>query len=615
MCGILGNIVFGSSGVDKELFEKTLEKLRHRGPDGRGSFAQIFNYYSADKIKSSIQFGHRRLSIFDRTPAGKQPMADKKGRQIIYNGEIFNWPELKEELKKFGYIFNTNTDTEVVLSCYDYWGKDCVNHFNGFWAFAIFDPYSCLNNPVVFFSRDRFGIKPFYYIYKNKRFLFCSEVAPIYYLLGERPTLNEEQLARYLIFDLSHDNEKTIYQNIFELEPGCSAELNLVNGHFKTFRYWSLPDEPDLNLSDKVALDTFSEIIEDAVRIRFRADREVALTLSGGTDSSAIAVAASRVYRNSVRAFTSHFPKNPEIDESFYASLVAKSCGFEHELVQPDLYDIDKDECDLSKHQELLYVSFSMLVNWAVQREIKKRDIVVTLTGQGGDELFLGYERYFVPRIISSLKNPVAFLRELFGAGKNSRLGMSGVLVYLLYFFGSKIRSKRYLKEARLIFKNGLISLINENAQIYPLNRRELQFQQICGEQLRRLLRYDDRTSGAFGMENRPAMLDFRLVEFAYRLPWHHKIRDGWTKYIVRRYLDKAGLPQIAWRKHKLGYNAPTDQWANLIFKKRGASIFESQFAKSIIKSDISIDKLGKRNRFKVLNLLSTAELLNWKPL
>lgn len=615
MCGILGKIVIESNNLNEELFESALSELKHRGPDDIGLFSQNMSNYFPQHLKRTIQFGHCRLSIFDMTSAGKQPMADKKGRQIVYNGEIFNWPELKNELNQVGYKFDTNSDTEVILACYDYWGADCVNRFNGFWAFAIFDPGNAVDNPVVFFSRDRFGIKPFYYFYQDKVFIFCSEITPIYRLLGKRPTIDEEQLARYLVLVLSHDSEKTLYRDILELEPAHNAEFDLKNGSFKISKYWSLPQSPDLNLSDIAALENFSELFEDAVRIRFRADREIALTLSGGIDSSAIAVAASRVNKCSIRAFTSHFPEHPEIEESHYAKIVAKSCGFEHELVQPDLYDLDKDERELTKHQELLYVNFSILVNWAIQRKIRSRDIALILTGQGGDELFLGYERYLVPNILSKLNNPVRLTREILGSGNNSRLGLFGILMFIPYFAGSSIRSRRYLQEASQIFKDSFISLIDEKAQNLPFNLRKLQYQQICGEQLRRLLRYDDRTSGAFGMENRPAMLDYRLVEFAYRLPWYHKIRNGWTKYIVRCYLDKAGLPEIAWRKQKLGFNAPTNHWAKLILKTRGDSIFKTAFAKSILKPNFTAQSLNKRNRFKILNLLSSAELMNWKAL
>lgn len=615
MCGILGKVVFDAETLNEASFEVALLKLKHRGPDDSGIFSQNINNNLPQHLKRTIQFGHRRLSIFDMSSAGRQPMGDEKGRRIVYNGEIFNWPELKAELQEVGYRFATNTDTEVILAGYDYWGADCVKRFNGFWALAIFDAGNEKNDPAVFLSRDRFGIKPFYYYYRDKVFIFCSEIVPIHCLLGQKPAINAEQLARYLILDLSHDNEKTLYQDILELEPGHSAKLNLENGSFKIDKYWSLPQAPDLNLTDNTALDTFSDLLEDAVRIRLRADREVALTLSGGTDSSAIAVAASRVTRGSIRAFTSHFPEHPEIEESHYAEMVAQKCGFEHELVQPELYDLDKDERELTKHQELMYVNFSVLVNWAVQRKIRSRNIALTLTGQGGDELFLGYERYLVPNILSNLKNPARFVKEIFGSGKNSRLGILGILMFIPYFAGSNIRSRRYLQESRQIFKNDFVELTDEKAQNYPFNLRQLQYQQICGEQLRRLLRYDDRTSGAFGMESRPAMLDYRLVEFAYRLPWRHKIRNGWTKYIVRRYLEKAGLPEIAWRKQKLGFNAPTDQWANSILKIRGESIFNSAFAGSILKSNVCAEKLTHRSRFKVLNLLSSAELLKWKAL
>lgn len=605
MCGLFSVISF-SGEIDKNQFKVALDKIAHRGPDDSG-----VQFLSSKNSGATIGLGHRRLSIFDLSKAGHQPMIDNNGRWLIFNGEIFNWPELRSELQNKGYHFKSDTDSEMILAAYDHWGASCVKHFNGFWAFVICD---LKDQSKVFVSRDHFGIKPLYFHKTNDQICFSSEISSIWKYKNERPVPDKPQLTRYLVHDLSHDSSHTIYEGILEIEPGFNAVIDLSNGTLKKSRYWKLPQgRIQANLKDREVLEEFSFLIEDSVRLRLRSDREVALTLSGGIDSSVIAVAASKVADVKVKAFTSHFPGRPDLDESYYASIVADRLNLEHILVSPAMDSLAENERALTQHQELLYTSFSQLINWFVVKEIRNHDTVVYLTGQGGDEVFVGYERYAVPWILSMFRNnPLKALKSIFEIVENSRLTWIEIVGFLMYFSNKKIRSRRYLKDAEKILSPGILSLLIDDPISVPMNLDELQKMEIVGSQLRRLLRYDDRTSSAFGMEARPVFLDHRLVEFSSKLGWEHKIRGGWTKYLLRRYLDEAGFPEIAWRTHKFGYAAPTQEWTDILMKQTMQGSDVSKHLNGIFRRGSDISDIPKRLKFKVYNLISTASELNW---
>lgn len=604
MCGILAAVSYHGK-IPENRLAAGMNALAHRGPDGEG--ARILALTNGGEVA----LAHRRLSIFDLSNAGAQPMADERGRLITFNGSIFNWPELRRELEGCGYRFSTQTDTEVILAAFDKWGPDCVTRFNGFWAFAILDKARETAPATLFLSRDRFGIKPLYYTADGYSAVFASEIGAINAFRNSNPEPDIEELTRQLVYQLGDDSERTIYRNIFELEPATNLLVDLRNGETRHWKYWSLAHTP-FEGDDAAALDRFTELFEDAVRIRLRADREVALTLSGGIDSSAIAVAASRVSDAKVRAFTSHFPGRADLDETHYAKVVAQKFGLEHILVEPDLANISAEEKRLTRHQEVMYKSFSLLVNWSVIHKIQQTGVRIFLTGQGGDELFLGYERYYASYLKSLLKtSPASSPRELIAIGQNSRLGVWGAVKFLLYFSNNKIRTARYRQEAGGVYNPRLVAAARGAAAQLPSDLSELQDKEICGSQLRHLLRYDDRTSAAFGTEGRPAFLDHRLVEFAASLDWRFKIRNGWTKYILRLYLDRAGLPEIAWRKHKFGYEAPTLAWTNALLSEFGdLSAFPR--AGHLLQPGLKADAIPERMRFPVYNLLSTAREMHW---
>lgn len=607
MCGITA-AVSPHEGIDASEFRAATLALRHRGGDGDG----IELLEAARPGDAAVALGHCRLSIFDLSESGRQPMQGAARRWIVFNGSIFNWYELRAELARAGYRFHTATDTEVILAAYDHWGASCVERFNGFWAFVIVDRRADAHTEL-FMSRDRLGIKPLYVARRGARWFFASELCAIWRYFGEKPVLNLEQAHRLLVHDLSHDGAATLYDGIDELEPGFNAVLRAPFERLELRRYWQLSDTPaSPDGSDAHVLDRFGELIEDAVRLRLRADREVALTLSGGVDSSVLAVAAARVAPGSVRAFTSRFPSFGDIDETGYAAAVSHELGFEQQWVDCEDFDLRAEEQRLTRHQELLYTSFSMLVHWNVVRHIREHGIRIFLTGQGGDELLLGYERYYSAFTRHSFsRSVIPGLWALASSARNSGLGLPAALAQAVYFGGVGLRRLRYLKQARELFSDEFVCAFDDSPAVVSADLRELQQAEIAGSQLRRLLRYDDRTSGAFGVEARPAFLDHRVVEFCFSLPWRFKIRDGWTKYIARQYLERHGLPEIAWRRRKLGYAAPTLAWSERLLPEFAACT-EIPSVRRVLRPDLSVDHVAPRSRFRLLNFLSTANALGW---
>jgi len=388
MCGIFGFYNFTAKPASMGTLHACTHMLAHRGPDMQdcvgldihGQWHQYGEKYGCDGNNEILKLGlgHCRLSIIDLSENGRQPMEGKKGVRIVYNGEIYNYIEIRSELKRLGHQFRTDTDTEVILAAYDQWGTNCVDRFNGMWAFAVYDP----SKNGIFCSRDRLGIKPFYYHYSERSFCFSSELYPIFQYFGQVPGFDETLLARYLVYHRIDCTSKTIYKDISELQGGHSLWVDLKEGKKKEWRYWDLPESNDIEANSQQVLDRFSEILEDSVRLRLRSDVPIAVALSGGVDSSAIALAACRTGIGQISTFTSHFPQSPEIDESKYALLVAEATGALPNLVEPDLNKLVDEEPHLTKHQGMPYQSLSLYVHWAILDRIKQSNITVVLSGQ-----------------------------------------------------------------------------------------------------------------------------------------------------------------------------------------------------------------------------------------
>ena len=614
MCGIFGfwTPEGGGAGWDGGLLRRSTAMVAHRGPDGSDCAAwdRAGSRLGPGELARgplALALGHCRLSIIDLSDAGRQPMTRGGHQWISYNGELYNYRELRRELHGLGREFRTASDTEVILAAYETWGPRCVERFNGMWAFLLFDPA----RRRLLVSRDRLGVKPLYYAPTAEGIAFASEIAPLLDCPGVSREIVPERLAEWLVNRRLDHRETTIYRDVLELRGGHQLELDTTTGRTTVTRYWDLPADADLALDDGAALDRFSELIEDAVRLRLHADVPVAVTLSGGVDSSVLTVAASRVAGGTVRTFTSRFPGQGRIDESAFAAEVARACRADAHFVEPELGRLLEEEPRLTLHQAMPFASLSLYVHWAILSRIRGQGVPVVISGQGGDECFFGYERFHAMAVLDSLPNvPGAALRAWQGS-RRSGMAPRRMMETLGYFWLPWVqRRRRHARFAGLLRPAWLAAPPTEPDIVGDPGRQ--QRLELLRLSLPSLLRYDDRTAGALGMETRLPFLDYRMVELARRLPLRHKIRNGWTKHLLRRYLDRHGLPAIAWRRTKVAFEAPQSAWTRELVAHRGAALQATPFAREFLAEGVRLEALPPRAIWDVYNCLHLAYLLDW---
>ncbi|MBC7187495.1 MAG: asparagine synthase (glutamine-hydrolyzing) [Calditrichaeota bacterium] len=550
MCGISGIVHKDNTPVDQRTIAQMTELVRHRGPDGEG-------YFSG----ANFALGHRRLAILDLTPAGKQPMHYLDRYVVVFNGEVYNFVELRRELEDLGYRFRTRTDVEVALAAYDRWGEQCVQRFNGMWAFALYDR----RQEILFCSRDRFGVKPFYYLDTDKAFAFASEIKQLLPFLPVRRA-NTGKIVDYLVLGLEEYDDETFFAGIRKLPPGHNLRYDLRSHRHEVKRYYELPVDGSLaQLGEREAIALFRKELQRAVSIRLRADVQVGTCLSGGLDSSTVATLASAAYQSQARrrfvAITAK-ASDPRVDETPYAERVARAANLEWHVVTPQRADFIAALEEVVRAQEEPFGSPSVFLQYFVMRKAREVGCPVLLDGQGGDECLLGYERYF-PAYLRSLPLP-SMTREFLNCARHSRLSAWRLALFMFYFPRAGVRLNRlkarhaYLKPEFLAQVNSALArqVAESFADIVELQRLEL-----TQTQLPHLLRYEDRNSMHFAVEARLPFLDFRLVETALSLNNRLKIREGWTKYIVRAM--EVLPPEVAWRRAKVGFEAPLRSWMN----------------------------------------------------
>jgi asparagine synthase (glutamine-hydrolysing) len=416
MCGICGIISF-QNNINTDQLLKMTRFLRHRGPDDEGFLladitrqeAKSFHHdETIDSIKiriprfennfiANLGFGFRRLSILDLSENGHQPMQfEDAGLWIVYNGEIYNYIEIREELRAKGYKFRSNTDTEVILKAYHLWGEECVQKFNGMWAFALWDS----KNKKLFCSRDRFGIKPFYYYYDpNSHFIFASEIKSILQII--KPTPDKQSLFDSFASGYSDHCERTFFENIKQLRGGHN--LILLKGDLITKRYYKIKNQPCVD-SFETAKKKFREILFDSVRIRLRSDVPLGYALSGGVDSSTIVGIASKINSGSNNTFSMIYPGD-NIDESFFVNKVIKKTSVNHHFISPSTEDFIKDLDKFIWHQEEPFIGTSYFGEFKLRELIRKNNVTVSLEGQGADEIITGYTSLLLPYFFDVISN------------------------------------------------------------------------------------------------------------------------------------------------------------------------------------------------------------------
>lgn len=578
MCGIAGIIDTKKGEIDRGLLSKMCNAARHRGPDDEGyslyeEKCGVISLFGGDETSRELMlphmdeanssysagFGFRRLSIVDLTVSGHQPMVSADRRyMMVFNGEIYNYLEIRGELELDGIRFISDSDSEVVLKAYQKWGRDCVTRFNGMWAICIFDA----KDKSLFCSRDRLGVKPFYYHYKNGRFVFASEIKQL--LLDEHceRTLDVEAANNFLVHATKDYSGRTLFKEISQLEPG--KNLILSDGEICLERYWdftvndSYEFDGDRIESEKKFLDLFTS----SVKLRLKADVPVGIALSGGLDSSSTAVVANQISESPLMTFNVAFDED-RYDERHYASLVTSRISCIKHEIKPSIATLSGELDDFIFHMEEPTRSLSTYSQWCLMRCVRESDVTVLLEGQGADELLGGYEWYFDSFFHDRLKSGSFsnFLFEIYSYRKNYRCSWLVILKTVLRSSGllRKLQSLKGTNSQGIFNPEMLMTLKTVGPEGEALFAAQLDFG--LRAQLRELLNYGDKSSMRFSVENRVPFLDFRLVDFATRLPLSSKINRGETKHILRQSLNGLLPEGIRKRYGKLGFATPQEMW------------------------------------------------------
>jgi asparagine synthase (glutamine-hydrolysing) len=545
--------------------------LDHRGPDGAGSYAG-----------DGAALGFRRLAIIDLRDVGNQPFASPDGRlQLVFNGEIYNYRELRAELEGRGHRFRTATDTEVLLAAYTEWGTGCLDRLVGMWAFAIWDTVE----QRLFAARDRFGIKPFYYRWDAGRLVFASEPKAFAADPQSRLSPNKRAIAEYLTQSYLDHTADTFFDGIQRLEPAHA--LTVDRDGLRRWRYWTLePKEPPRGDPAEAVREAFL----DSIRLHLRSDVPVGSCLSGGIDSSAVVGAVAHLLKTDrdeaaavgprQRTFTAYFD-DAGFDERPFAELVVAQTEAEPHWITFDDRQVVDDLPRIVAGQDEPFGSTSMVAQWYVMRAAAEAGLKVMLDGQGGDEVFGGYRAFVGARLadllahgnVRALGSELRAFRDV-----HSPMALATALARpfapegLTRAVRSRARGSADLLQHRGLRARGSADLLHPDlrggqpqtgANGSPFRERLRRHQQLVLQHrgLPELLRYEDRNSMAHSLEARVPFLDHRLVELAFSLPGGELIRNGRTKDVLRRALGDLLPPAVRERRDKLGFVTPEKRW------------------------------------------------------
>ncbi len=603
MCGICG-LFNTSSDANVSTLHSMANLLRHRGPDDEGYIAVstrdgvVTSLGGADSQLplpdvahfdggADLFFAHRRLSIIDLSPAGHQPMSSNDGALwTTYNGELYNYIDLRAELEKHGHVFRTRTDTEVLLAAYSEWGEECLDRFDGMWAFVLYDK----RRNLLFGSRDRFGVKPLYYVENNAIFAFASEVKAFAALPGFRRTVRSEAVFDYLAFGVERwDDGTTFLAEVMELPPAHAFRFDLAEKRLYVRRYYELPYHDGAvweQFCEKKAaehVERVRELVLASVRRRLVSDVPVGSCLSGGIDSSSIFGAIGAILKNEriaevgerPRAFTACYD-DASIDESAWARLAAEHTGGEWHTVYPRGDELIEDLEDLVYTQDFPFGSTSIYAQYRVMKLAKERGVTVLLDGQGGDELFAGYAPHHSALFREMLRMGAwrDLAREWRGMA-NAPMRKKAILKSMLIgalpenlprSFKQMAYDKRYplLEFISPELKQRHLSLTLDRLAGGTCrgSLNKMLFASMSSSSLPPLLRYEDRSSMRFQIESRTPFADDRtLIETVFSIPSVYKIHGGFSKCLLRESM-KPLLPQSIYRRQdKIGFATPEYSW------------------------------------------------------
>ena len=606
MCGIAGIYNTGGEPIDKLRLEKMTRIIRHRGPDDEGYL--LVN--TADKnrqhckgdetisdlqgnlphlrqgISANMGLGFRRLSIIDLSEKGHQPMSNQSGSLwIVFNGEIYNYVEIRNELLSLGYTFTTKSDTEVILTAYEHWGTDCLNHFNGMWSFALWDEI----NKTLFCARDRFGVKPFYYYWNGRQFIFGSEVKQI--LVHDiTKTLDEEVIAKsFAISNFLENSEGTYFKEIKVLPH--SHFILLKGGDLTLKRYYDLPVNQfeTSNLKFEEASESYLELFRDSVKLRMRSDVEVGSALSGGLDSSAIVMLAAGYTGKQFQTFSSYFTQTPAYDERKWISLVVDRAKTKASYVSANPEEVRGEIEKIIWHHDVPLEGSSPVAQYYVMRLAKENKVTVLLDGQGSDEISGGYNHAYYRYYADLLKqfHWGRFLNQYPSYLRHNTKGSAFAKIAKTAAVMAFKESTLYRTEAKHSFQPiaGFDTKRLKMDEVIDIDSSKLSnflYNQVMSTSIQTLLHYEDRNSMAHSIESRVPFLDYRLVEFVFSLPSEYKISGQYGKVIHREALKKIVPAEIMERKDKIGFLAPGENfWLRNEWKDFAISTFQSAEFKS----------------------------------
>ncbi len=596
MCGISLLINKTNVPLNEALLKAMNTAVYHRGPDDEGIYT--------DK---SMGLGQRRLSILDLSKDGHQPMMFQDKYAITYNGEIYNYIEVRESLQQKGYKFYTRTDTEVILAAYDCWGYSCLNYFNGMWAFCIYDK----TKNEIFISRDRFGVKPLYYLNHNNIFAAGSEIKQLLPFL-EKKTINLSVAMNFIVLGFVEFSNETFFKNIQSLPASHYMVYNLQNHRYEIKRYYTLKKIDSIaSLSEEECISLYQEKIISSIDIRLRSDVRVGTCLSGGLDSSFISSIASSFYRKgTTEKFTGITAKSIDTnnDESSWARRVAEYADLDWQTIQPGTNDFMNALDKVILCQEEPFGTPSVYMQYFVMQKAKELNCTVMLDGQGGDETLLGYERYYAA-YLSGL--PLTQIPSaLSSISKHSKLNLKQLLLFRMYFGNSYIRKKRMQLRSNFIKSDYIEQVdwnyIDELAEVSS-NISDFQVLELTKTCLPHLLKYEDKNSMHHSIETRLPFLDYRAVETALSIPVKYKIKDGWSKYILRMGAENKLPADIRWRTNKYGFESPDNVWLKSPYFKE--QIEDSEFIQTIIKA--VPEKLGNEQLWRLFNVGRWEKMFN----
>ncbi len=599
MCGLAGIIRFDKAPVDREALRRMSAVLAHRGPDGEG-----------EVVEGPIGMAHRRLAIID-LQTGQQPMATERSL-IVFNGEIYNYIELRDELIARGRHFRTSSDTEVILQLYEEFGEECVARLNGMFAFVLYDRVE----GRVLAARDHFGIKPLYIHATPERLLFGSEIKALLTHPEVRAEADPEGVRDYLTFQYVL-GERTMFRGVTTLLPGEYYVADLGRGSVRAVRYWEPRFQVDTIHSEQYFVERLSWLLHDAVRLQLRSDVPVGAYLSGGLDSSLVTALASRSGGTRLATFTGRFAEGPEFDESGYAAMVAERYGTEMHLITPTEADFVSLMPKLIYHMDEPVAGPGLFPQYMVSRHAASR-VKVVLGGQGGDEIFGGYARYLVAYLEQALKGAIfetAEEGEHIVSLRSILKNLPALQQYqpmLQQFWRSGLFEEMDRRYFRLIDRSGgarsLLSpafratcdgneqferfrAVFNHPDTQSYYNRMTHYDMVTN--LPALLQVEDRVTMASSLESRVPLLDYRITDLVAGMPPRMKFRGGELKHLLKRAVGDLLPEPVLHRKDKMGFPVPLHLWARGSARDFFADILLSQRARERgIFDPVEVEKL-----------------------